>query len=150
MAYYSGKGRWDKALDINNAALKANPADSLLSAAKSTILLNLSRYDECLALCDSIIARGDSAAEVMLNAGLACFNEAVEISVQGKPANRNKQKKEQQRLYKQALPYLEKARKALPALKDKWGLPLYTIYLNLNMGEEFEEIDRVIKNVGGK
>ena len=86
----------------------------------------------------------------MLNAGLACFNEAVEISVQGKPANRNKQKKEQQRLYKQALPYLEKARKALPALKDKWGLPLYTIYLNLNMGEEFEEIDRVIKNVGGK
>ena len=61
-----------------------------------------------------------------------------------------KKKKEQQRLYKQALPYLEKARKALPALKDKWGLPLYTIYLNLNMGEEFEEIDRVIKNVGGK
>ena len=150
VAYYSGKGRWDKALDINNAALKANPADSLLSAAKSTILLNLSRYDECLALCDSIIARGDSAAEVMLNAGLACFNKAVEISVQGKPANRNKQKQEQQRLYKQALPYLEKARKALPALKDKWGLPLYTIYLNLNMGEEFEEIDRVIKNVGGK
>ena len=150
VAYYSGKGRWYKALDINNAALKANPADSLLSAAKSTILLNLSRYDECLALCDSIIARGDSAAEVMLNAGLACFNKAVEISVQGKPANRNKQKQEQQRLYKQALPYLEKARKALPALKDKWGLPLYTIYLNLNMGEEFEEIDRVIKNVGGK
>lgn len=150
VAYYSGKGRWDKALDINNAALKANPADSLLSAAKSTILLNLSRYDECLALCDSIIARGDSTAEVMLNAGLACFNKAVEMSVQGKPANRNKQKQEQQRLYKQALPYLEKARKALPALKDKWGLPLYTIYLNLNMGEEFEEIDRVIKNVGGK
>ena len=29
-------------------------------------------------------------------------------------------------------------------MKDKWGTPLYTIYLNLNMGKEFEEIDRII------
>lgn len=49
-------------------------------------------------------------------------------------------------LYKQALPYLEKYRKLEPNEVGKWSLPLYTIYLNLNMGNEFDEIDKVMNN----
>ena len=29
-------------------------------------------------------------------------------------------------------------------MKDQWALPLYTIYLNLNMGKEFDEIDKLL------
>jgi len=32
-----------------------------------------------------------------------------------------------------------------PDRKDAWGLPLYTIYLNLNMGKKFDEIDELMK-----
>ena len=28
---------------------------------------------------------------------------------------------------------------------SKWAFPLYTIYLNLNMGKEFDEIDKIMK-----
>ena len=49
-------------------------------------------------------------------------------------------------LYKKALPYLQRYRALAPGAQDKWALPLYTIYLNLNMGREFEEIDKLLKN----
>ena len=90
-----------------------------------------------------MLAANDSLPIVNLNAGLACFNKAVSMDVRGK---RNRYKKEILQLYEQAFPYLEKARVLLPGYKDKWALPLYTIYLNLDKGEEFEEIDKLIKD----
>ena len=47
------------------------------------------------------------------------------------------------RLYEKALPYLEKYKELSPNQKDKWLAPLYTIYLNLNMGKEFDAIDKL-------
>lgn len=141
--YYSSKGDWNKALGVTDTALKANADNQRLLTAKSTILLNLLRYDECLMLCEKMLAANDSLPIVNLNAGLACFNKAVSMDVRGK---RNRYKKEILQLYEQAFPYLEKARVLLPGYKDKWALPLYTIYLNLNKGEEFEEIDKLIKD----
>jgi tetratricopeptide repeat protein len=40
---------------------------------------------------------------------------------------------------------LEEYRKREPQDKDKWAVALYTIYLNLNMGKEFEEIDKLLR-----
>ena len=48
-------------------------------------------------------------------------------------------------LYRKCLPYMQEYRKLAPNEKAKWGVPLYTIYLNLNMGREFEEIDKLLK-----
>lgn len=45
--------------------------------------------------------------------------------------------------YREALPYLEKYREITPDRKDNWLSPLYTIYLNLNMGKKFDEIDKI-------
>ena len=40
---------------------------------------------------------------------------------------------------------MEKYRTLVPEAKSKWLAPLYTIYLNLNMGKEFDEIDKIRK-----
>ena len=40
---------------------------------------------------------------------------------------------------------MEKYRELEPTVKSKWLAPLYTIYLNLNMGKEFDEIDKIRK-----
>ena len=47
-------------------------------------------------------------------------------------------------LYRKALPYMEKYRALAPTEKRKWGPALYRIYLQLNMGKQFEEIDKII------
>ena len=46
-------------------------------------------------------------------------------------------------LYRQSLPYMERFRQLAPEQKSKWVPVLYTIYLNLNMGQQFGEIDRI-------
>ena len=55
-----------------------------------------------------------------------------------------KNKKEITEVYRQALPYMERYRALAPEDKNKWAPALYRIYLNLSMGKQFEEIDRII------
>ena len=43
------------------------------------------------------------------------------------------------------LPYFQTFRKLAPDMENRWAVPLYTIYLNLNMGKEFEEIDKILR-----
>ena len=50
-------------------------------------------------------------------------------------------------IYRQAMPYLEKYRVLAPDEKKKWAPALYRVYLNLNMGKQFDEIDRIINEV---
>jgi hypothetical protein len=56
-----------------------------------------------------------------------------------------KHKKQITKMYQQALPYMETYRKLAPQEKQKWGDALYRIYFNLNMGKQFDEIDRILK-----
>ena len=55
------------------------------------------------------------------------------------------QRKEMQKLYRKALPYMERYRALEPKETEKWAAALYNIYLKLNMGREFEEIDRMLR-----
>lgn len=45
--------------------------------------------------------------------------------------------------YEKAKPYYEKARELKPDQKDLWLNGLYRVYYNLQMGPEFEEIEKV-------
>ena len=40
---------------------------------------------------------------------------------------------------------MERYRELRPDEKEKWAAALYNIYLNLNMGKEFLEIDRLLR-----
>lgn len=50
--------------------------------------------------------------------------------------------KAQRRCYEEARPHLERFRKSSPDAPRLWAPLLYEIYLNLNLGKEFEEISR--------
>ena len=141
--YYTKNELYDAALSLCDKALQVNDSSNLFKFTKSSVLLSLKRYKECIDLCDSVIAKDSTFLGAYLNAGLSYFNQAVEADKALKQTD--KQKKEIIQLYKKALPYLEKYRKMVPDEKGLWGLPLYTIYLNLNMGKEFDEIDKLLK-----
>lgn len=141
--YYTKNEQYDAALSLCDMALQVNDSSNLFKFTKSSVLLSLKRYKECIDLCDSVIAKDSTILGAYLNAGLSYFNQAVEADKALKQTD--KQKKEIIQLYKKALPYLEKYRKMVPDEKSLWGLPLYTIYLNLNMGKEFDEIDKLLK-----
>lgn len=145
VAYYTQRADYPSALSVCNKALEHNPDSPVYRFSKSTLLLNMGRYDECIALCDGLIAENDTLAEPYYNAGLSYFNQAVERDKQPKQTRATRAKTLD--LYKKAMSYLQGYRKLAPAARDKWALPLYTIYLNLNKGREFEEMDAIIKDM---
>lgn len=140
--FYSQQKQWDKALVLTNRALKEDSCQITFHLAKSSILLNQGNYKQSFAISDSLLQKNDSLPEANLNAGLAKFNEGVMMD---KMVQSTRNKKNILKLYREALPYLEKYRMMHPDKLDTWGLPLYTIYLNLNMGKQFDEIDKLMK-----
>ena len=141
MEYYTLSGQLDSALVTADRALVADSTSRLFRFAKSTVLLNLGRYDETIALCQQLIAEDDSLADAYYNLGLAYFNQAVEVENSTLRPRRKRQ--QANKLYQQCRPWMEHYRQLAPDARDRWLPVLYTVYLNLNMGREFEEMEKL-------
>lgn len=143
MEYYTSRKDWPTALSLTEKALQADSTDTIFLLAKSTIMLNTGKFHECFDICNKLLKKNSELPAACLNAGLAKFNEGVSMDKTMQMTQKNR--KDIQRLYEEALPFLEKYRQLKPKDKDKWAMPLYTIYLNLNMGAKFDEIDKLLK-----
>lgn len=135
---YIGQGEYERALEIADSALAVNDESELFLLAKSTTLLTLGRYAESIKVSDRLIAINDSLPEPYFNVGTAYINIADRLDAK---SERNLVKQ----AYQNARPYMERYREMLPEEKEKWGPALYRIYLNLNLGKQFDEIDRLLK-----
>ena len=115
--YYTQRGDYDKVLALCEEGLSTAPDNQLMLLAKSV-------------------------AEDYFNIATVKLNKALELERENEP---RKNRKQLTALYTEARPYMEAFRKLSPADKPRWAPALYRIYLNLNMGKQFEEIDRVMR-----
>ena len=138
MDAYTSQGQYEKALALTDSALAVNDSSQLFLFAKSTMLLRLERYAESIKYSDRLIQMNPNMAEPYFNAGSAYVNIASRLE------ERNERKLTKQ-AYQKARPYMEQYRKMMPDEQEKWAPVLYRIYLNLNMGKQFDEIDRLLK-----
>ena len=138
MDAYTGMGDNEKALALADSALAVNPNSELFLFAKSTTLLRMERYAESIKYSERLIEVNPNLAEPYFNAGTAYFNIAARL-------DDRQEKKLVKQAYLKACPYMEHYRKLMPKEKEKWAPVLYRIYLNLNMGKQFDEIDRLLK-----
>ena len=135
---YTRKGNYEQALSVVDEALKADSLSELFLYAKSTMLLNLGRYAESLDYSKRLMAVNDQMADAYYNAGTACLNIILNMDTR-------RHKKQIKKMYQKAQPYMETYRRLAPDAKDKWGPALYRIYFNLNLGKQFDEIDRLLR-----
>lgn len=141
--YYVVRNQLDSAMTVVNEALTVVPDSDVYLAAKSNLLLEQGKLQECIEVSKKVIEVNQKLGDPYYNAGICYFNLAVE---QDKNSHNSRKVKEQvEANYKKALPYLVKYQEMEPKEQGKWAFPLYTIYLNLNMGKEFDEIDKVMK-----
>ena len=116
--------------------------------AKSKSYLSEENFDACIASADTCIALDNNYADAWYNKGIAYLNKAVisqEVSSKDmKNPDYLKDKMRTQEFYRQARPCMEMVRKLQPEKMDRWASPLYRIYLNLNLGDEFNEIDKLL------
>lgn len=142
--YYNAREHPDSALYYADQGLKGNPDSQLFLLAKSVALLNLERYDECVEVGERLIANNDSLAEPYFTIATAKLNQVLELDRRNQPRVYRQQIR---KLYMEARPYMEVYRKLAPDEKQKWAPALYRIYLNLNLGKQFEEIDKVMRKL---
>ena len=106
-------------------------------------------YEACIQFADSTIKRDPAYVDAYYNKGISYLNMAV---IKKDTACNNikdkrfaEDRKAIQELYAQAMPCMEKVRELQPDMVDRWASPLYRIYLNLNKGKEFDEMDKILK-----
>lgn len=116
--------------------------------AKSNSFLSEEKYDECIACADSTIVLQKDFADAYYNKGIAYLNMAVISNEMSCKDVSNPQyaidKQKTQEFYRNARPCMEMVRKLQPEKEERWAPALYRIYLNLNLGDEFDEIDRLL------
>lgn len=106
-------------------------------------------YEACIQFADSTIKRDPAYVDAYYNKGISYLNMAV---IKKDTACNNikdkrfaEDRKAIHELYAQAMPCMEKVRELQPDMVDRWASPLYRIYLNLNKGKEFDEMDKILK-----
>ena len=135
---YTSKGQYELALAVADSALAVNDSNVLFLFAKSSTLLRMERYSECIEWTTRLLAINDSLSEPYFNIGTAYLNMASAMDMR-------KDKQLMNAAYQNARFYFERYRAMMPEEKQKWAPALYRIYLNLNMGKQFDEIDRLLK-----
>ena len=142
--YYNKHGQIDKTLTLSNEALAKYPDRSLFLLAKSVALLELDRYDECIEVSNKLISKEPDLPEPYFNIATCYLNQALELEKKNEPRLYRQKLTE---LYTKARPQMEQYRTLAPKDQKRWAPALYRIYLNLNMGQQFEEIDRLLRSL---
>ena len=116
----------------------------VFAEAELMCLYNLGRWDETLGKAKALPSDGDFTHYYI---GASLCRKAEEIVL---PARRNSREyrqllKQRKDYYAEARGHMEKFRAMHPDAENMWASWLYDIYLNLNLGREFEEIQKHIE-----
>jgi tetratricopeptide (TPR) repeat protein len=146
--YYSNNNKYDDALAFANEMLANDPNNTFYLYVKAYLYHGMKEYDNAIEFYKKTIEIDPQYAEAYSNLGLIYCIKAQEYADQATTdINDSKYRDEQQvikKFYEEARPYYEKARSIKPDQQDLWLQGLYRIYYNLNLGTEFEEIEKLL------
>ena len=146
--YYSSNKKFDDAMAFADNMIAKDPANPFNVYVKGYLYHNMEDYDKALEYYKKTIELDPSYAEAYSNIGLIYCLKAQDFS--GKATSDVNDPKYQEdmatlkKFYEEAKPYYEKARELKPDQKDLWLNGLYRVYYNLQMGPEYEEIEKLM------
>ena len=146
--YYSSSNQNDKAMQFADDMFAKDPNNKLYLYVKAYLYHNMKDYEKAIEFYKKTLDIDPAYAEACSNLGLVYLLQAQEYADKA-PADINDPnyataQAEIKKFYEAAKPYYEKARELKPDQKDLWLQGLYRVYYNLNMGPEFEEIEKMM------
>ncbi len=150
----------DHLIENKEYELGVNVTDSMIAwcdtiplffYARSLLMLKMNRDEEAIKDCDACLALDSNYVDAYYNKGVASLNLAVVYTESACTDINNPQCKRDleiiRSLYQLARLPMERVRELQPDRKDRWAPALYRIYLNLNMGKEFDEMDEILNSL---
>lgn len=144
--YYALQNNNGEVLRMAKQQLAYDSLDTSAFLAQCMALLNLNKYDECIASGRNLLRVDSANVEADYYIGASLVAKAAEIQLPDNALSKSYEKAMQRQCqyYREAEPYLERYREACPNLKNRWAPLLYKIYLALNEGVKFEEIEKFL------
>lgn len=147
--YYSNNNKYDEAMQFADDMLAKDPKNTFYLYVKGYLYHNMKDYDKAIEFYGKTVEVDPNYAEAYSNLGLIYCLQAQDFSEKATTdVNDPKYKADQVTLkafYEKAKPYYEKARELKPDQKDLWLNGLYRVYYNLDMGPEFDEIEKLMQ-----
>lgn len=148
MDVYTEGEMYDEGLQLCERMLSEVGERGIYWYGESQMYLAKQDYDACIITASKAIAYDSTLVDAYYNKGMAFLNKAVLFSetvcndIRNPKCKRDRQALMQ--LYRQAQAPMEQVRNFSPEDTKRWALPLYRIYLNLNMGKEFAEMEKIL------
>ena len=146
--YYSSSNQNDKAMQFANDMLAKDPNNKLYLYVKAYLYHNMKDYEKAIEFYKKTLDVDSTYAEACSNLGLVYLLQAQDYADKAptdiNDPNYATAQANIKKFYEEAKPYYEKARELKPDQKDLWLQGLYRVYYNLNMGPEFEAIEKLM------
>ena len=148
--WYNSQRMTKEACELADSLIQVVSAEKAIYwYTKCKMKLMENDYEACIQFADSTIKRDPAYVDAYYNKGISYLNMAVIKKDTACNDIKDKRFAEDRKaiheLYVQAMPCMEKVRELQPDMVDRWASPLYRIYLNLNKGKEFDEMDKILK-----
>ncbi len=146
--FYLKNGRFIDACNLSDRMIKSVDDKKVgYWMTKSTAKMNLKLYDDAIDAGKHAIELNKDAVLMNFVVGASYCNLAlaIQLPVTIHSAAYSEAISRQKDYYRQARPYLEAYRRSAPDNSESWAPLLYRVYLSLNMGKQFEEIEKFIK-----
>lgn len=110
-------------------------------------------YEKAIGYYETAIEKDNSLSDAHFNLGLCIMFQASDYidsmnNLDYRSAAYKKAVQEQKNYYKKALPYFITYREMEPSAVEKWGIPLQTIYYQVDMPKELKEVEARMKEKG--
>ena len=154
ISYYNNSGETDDLVKFADEMLAKNPLP-IFYFVKGFVYQNQKEYDKAIEEYKVAIEKDPNYTGAYRNLGICYCQIAQDMSdaastLDIKSKAYKAKKEEINGWYKLALPIYEHLRKiddgSDPDVKSAWTNGLYTCYYMLNMGKEFEEIEKIVNS----
>jgi tetratricopeptide (TPR) repeat protein len=150
VSLYINSEQNEQAIEYINTAIKNDPSSAQLYDVAGRIYESgLKDYEKAEEFFKKTLEIDSENAEYQSNLGRIYFNQGV---IQLDEANNisdvkkyNEEKEKARDLFRKALPYFEKAFQLNPKASDN-KMALRSIYYNLDMGDKYEEMDKIMND----
>lgn len=152
VGYWGMTRRFDTIIQYADRMIRKDPDKLLFHYARALAASHLHRYEDCIASCDRVLALDSMHLDANYEKGFACCalaskaeNELLDVPL--KSTRYQTLKQQITEAYANARGPLEKVRQLAPQDTSRWVLLLYDVYLNLNMGSEFAEMEQILNKL---
>lgn len=145
--FYNRNKLFNQTLLLSAQQLKMDSTYTAAYMAQCVAHYELQQYDSCIVSAQHTLACDSTYAEAHYYIGASYVNKVKLINLPDHITSRAYKKAlaEQQELYKLAEPELETYQRMAPKAQKQWAPLLYKVYLALNRGKKFAEIEKLMQ-----